>query len=179
MNPGVWDPGAAGVRGIRDREVRGGVGACLLGGDDVLLKHDEAADVFEGMRRFHHLAQMIEPGVGLEHAPGEGAPVDGDDLAVLSALGIADGRHHEAHLQSGLPEGLGKLVREEQGIAVPTLAELIDGLIEAEPFGGSIGSIPGTEIESVGPRLQNDMANNLLPGHSVPLGVECGLGVGD
>ena len=170
----IGDLGIPGMRRISNGEIRCCIGPRLTGGDDVLLQHDEAANVFEGVRRFHHLAQMVEPGVGLEHAAGKCAPVDGYDLAVLPALRIADGRHHEAHLQAGLPERVGKFVREEERIAVAALAEMIDSLIEAEPFWRSVGPIPGAEIESVGPRLENDMAKNFLPGHSVPLGWSAG-----
>jgi hypothetical protein len=159
---------------LPEREVLRGIGSRLLRGNDVFLQHDKAANVFQRMRRFHHLAQMVEPGVGLEHAAGKCAPVDGYDLAVFPALRIADGRYHEAHLQTGFPESLGKFLREEQRVAIAALAEMIDGLIKAQPLWCSVGPIPGAEIESVGPRLQNDMAKNLLPGHSVPLGWSAG-----
>jgi hypothetical protein len=158
------------VGSIPNPEVRGGVMSRLLGGDDVLLQNDKTPDVFEGVQCFHHLAQMVEPGIRLQHAAGKGTPVHGHDLAIFSALRIADSGHHEAHLQPSLPEGLRKLVGEEQRIAIAPLAEMVDSLIEAKPFWCRVSPIPRTEIESVGPGLQNDVTNNLLPGHSVPLG---------
>ena len=99
----------------------------------------------------------------------------GHDLAILPALRVTDGRHHEAHLQTRFPEGLGELVREEESVAVAALAEMVDSLIEAEPLRCSIGPIPSAKIESVGSCLQNDVAKYLLPCHSVSLGVGCGL----
>src|SRR6202000_647047 len=96
--------------------------------------------------------------------------VHGHDLAILPALRIADGRHHEAHLQASLPVGLCELVREEQRVAVAALAKMINRLIDAKPFGCNVGPIPCTEVESVGSCLQNNVTNNLLPGHSVLLG---------
>jgi hypothetical protein len=68
-------------------------------------------------------------------------------------------------------------VGEEESVAVAALTEMVDGLIEAEPFRCGIGPIPSAEIESVGSCLQNDVTKYLLPCHSVSLGVGVRVGV--
>ena len=151
-------------------------------GGEVFLDADEAAEVAEGIFGEAHLLEVVLPGVGLGAAAEVRRALDGGRGAVRAAADKGLGGDLEGEVFAGVPEALGELVREEEGVVEAFAAEVVDGGVGGGPREAEPVDVPAAEVEAVLSRLLDDEAEKVDTGEGVhahrAVGETAGGGVG-